>query len=226
MASETTITAMDQCKKCIDDKTSFVLQGGAGSGKTESLKELLIYINQTNPKAKVMCITHTNVAVNEIQSRTGNAFPVSTIHSFLNSLIKDYKKNIHTVIGELFIIPEFVASEKNENISDKEYKKNEHERYKKSYEKYADKHYQMTCESAPKVTGKRDYDKDPKSFNKILNDGIKTINKRINEKISSKDYSVIGYNDTKFNSLKNLTYGHDGLLKIFHLLINTHCCQK
>ena len=42
MASETTITAMDQCKKCIDDKTSFVLQGGAGSGKTESLKELLI----------------------------------------------------------------------------------------------------------------------------------------------------------------------------------------
>ena len=92
MASETTITAMDQCKKCIDDKTSFVLQGGAGSGKTESLKELLIYINQTNPKAKVMCITHTNVAVNEIQSRTGNAFPVSTIHSFLNSLIKDYSR--------------------------------------------------------------------------------------------------------------------------------------
>lgn len=222
MASETTITAMDQCKKCIDDKTSFVLQGGAGSGKTESLKELLIYINQTNPKAKVMCITHTNVAVNEIQSRTGNAFPVSTIHSFLNSLIKDYKKNIHTVIGELFVIPEFVASEKNENISDKEYKKNEHERYKKSYEKYAGKHYQMTCESAPKVTGKRDYDKDPKSFNKTLNDGIKTINKKIDEKISSKDYSAIGYNDTKFDSLKDLTYGHDGLLKIFHLLINKY----
>ena len=97
MATETTITAVDQCKKCIDNKRSFVLQGGAGSGKTESLKELLIYISQTNPKAKVMCITHTNVAVNEIQSRTGNAFPVSTIHSFLNSLIKDYKKNIHTI---------------------------------------------------------------------------------------------------------------------------------
>lgn len=222
MATETTITAVDQCKKCIDNKRSFVLQGGAGSGKTESLKELLIYISQTNPKAKVMCITHTNVAVNEIQSRTGNAFPVSTIHSFLNSLIKDYKKNIHTVIGELFLIPEFVASEKNEDISDKEYKKNEHERYKKLYEKYADKHYQMTRESAPKVTGKRDYDKDPKSFNKILNDGIKTINKKIAEKISSKDYSAIGYNDTKFDSLKDLTFGHDGLLKVFHLLINKY----
>ena len=222
MATETTITAVDQCKKCIDNKRSFVLQGGAGSGKTESLKELLIYISQTNPKAKVMCITHTNVAVNEIQSRTGNAFPVSTIHSFLNSLIKDYKKNIHTVIGELFLIPEFVTSEKNEEISDKEYKKNEHERYKKSYEKYADKHYQMTRESAPKVTGKREYDKDPESFNKILNDGIKNINKKIDEKISSKDYSAIEYNDTKFDSLKDLTFGHDGLLKIFHLLINKY----
>lgn len=222
MATETTITAVDQCKKCIDNKRSFVLQGGAGSGKTESLKELLIYISQTNPKAKVMCITHTNVAVNEIQSRTGNAFPVSTIHSFLNSLIKDYKKNIHTVIGELFLIPEFVASEKNEDISDKEYKKNEHERYKKLYEKYADKHYQMTRESAPKVTGKRDYDKDPKAFNKILNDGIKAINEKIAEKISSKDYSAIGYNDTKFDSLKDLTFGHDGLLKVFHLLIKKY----
>ena len=222
MAAETIITAVEQCKKCIDNKTSFVLQGGAGSGKTESLKELLIYISQTNPKAKVMCITHTNVAVNEIQSRTGNAFPVSTIHSFLNSLIKDYKKNIHTVIGELFLIPEFVASEKNEDISDKEYKKNEHERYKKLYEKYADKHYQMTRESAPKVTGKRDYDKDPKAFNKILNDGIKAINEKIAEKISSKDYSAIGYNDTKFDSLKDLTFGHDGLLKVFHLLIKKY----
>ena len=222
MATETTIAAVEQCKKCIDNKRSFVLQGGAGSGKTESLKELLIYISQTNPKAKVMCITHTNVAVNEIQSRTGNAFPVSTIHSFLNGLIKDYKKNIHTVIGELFLIPEFVASEKNEDISDKEYKKYEHERYKQLYEKYADKLYQITRESAPKVTGKRDYDKDSESFNKILNDGIKNINKKIEEKIYSKDYSAIGYNDTKFDSLKDLTFGHEGLLKIFHLLINKY----
>lgn len=222
MATDSVITAINQCKKCIDEKRSFVLQGGAGSGKTESLKELLIYINQTNPKAKVMCITHTNVAVNEILSRTGNAFPVSTIHSFLNSLIKDYKKNIHTVIGELFFIPEFVAAEKTEEGSEKDYKKNEHERYKKAYEKYADKHYQMTGESVAKVTGKRDYDKTPEAFNEQLNDGIKTINQKIGEEISSRDYSTIGYNDTSFDSLKDLTFGHDGLLKVFHLLINKY----
>ena len=46
MATDSVIAAIDQCKKCIDEKRSFVLQGGAGSGKTESLKELLIYINQ------------------------------------------------------------------------------------------------------------------------------------------------------------------------------------
>ena len=222
MATDSVITAIDQCKKCIDEKRSFVLQGGAGSGKTESLKELLIYINQTNPKAKVMCITHTNVAVNEILSRTGNAFPVSTIHSFLNSLIKDYKKNIYTVIGELFCIPEFVAAEKSEYVSDKDFKKNEHERYKKAYEKYADKHYQITRESVAKVTGKRDYDKTPEAFNEQLNDGIKTINQKIGEEISSRDYSKIRYNDTSFDSLKDLTFGHDGLLKVFHLLINKY----
>ena len=222
MATESVITAIDQCKKCIDEKRSFVLQGGAGSGKTESLKELLIYINQTNPKAKVMCITHTNVAVNEILSRTGNAFPVSTIHSFLNSLIKDYKKNIHTVIGELFFIPEFVTTQKTEDVSDTDFKKNEHERYKKAYEKYADKHYQTTRESVAKVAGKRDYDKDPDAFNKLLNDGIKIINNKIAEDIASKDYSTIGYNDTSFDSLKDLTFGHDGLLKVFDLLINKY----
>lgn len=222
MAANSVITATEECKKCIDNKRSFVLQGGAGSGKTEALKELLIYINQTNPKAKVMCITHTNVAVNEILSRTGNAFPVSTIHSFLNSLIKDYKKNIHTVIGELFYIPEFITVEKTEEISDKDYKKNEHERYKSLYEKYADRYYQMTHQSVGKVIGKREYDKTPETFNAALNSGIKFVNEKINKEIDSRDYSVIGYNDTSFDSLKDLTYGHDGLLKIFHLLISKY----
>lgn len=222
MVAESIENAIEQCKKCIDEKRSFVLQGGAGSGKTETLKELLIYINKSNPSAKVMCITHTNVAANEILSRTGNAFLVSTIHAFLNSLIKDYKKNIYTVIGELFFIPEFNVFEKTDDISEQEYKKNEHERYKKLYEKYAYKHYQLLGESVAKVVGKRDYDKCPDKFNKLLNDGIKIVNKKICEEICSKDYFKIKYNDTNFDSLKDLTFGHDGLLKIFHLLINKY----
>lgn len=222
MATNQVITAMEQCQKCIDENKSFVLQGGAGSGKTESLKKLLIYINQTKPKAKVMCITHTNVAVNEILSRTGNVFPVSTIHSFLNSLVKDYKKNIYTVIGDLFYIPKFIPGDMSADISEKEYKKNEHEKYKKLYEKYAYKLYQTTQQTVEKAVGKREYDKNPVIFNETLNNGIDFVNEKISEIISSKDYSIIKYNDTCFDSLKDLTFGHDGLLKIFHILINKY----
>lgn len=51
----------------------------------------------------------------------------------------------------MFYIPEFVTSEKTDEISDKDYKKNEYERYKNLYEKYADRYYQMTRQSVDKV---------------------------------------------------------------------------
>ena len=172
MAANPVVKAIDQCRDCIDAKKSFVIQGGAGIGKTESLKELLIHINRTNTKARVMCITHTNVAVNEILSRTENSYPVSTIHSFLNNLIKDYKKNIYSVIGELFYIPHFVQAEKTDDISEKDYKKSEHKRYKNTYEKYADKLYQLTHQTVDRAAGKREYDKNPEAYNRSLNDGI------------------------------------------------------
>lgn len=219
MATETVMEPIDQCKKCIEEKKSFVLQGGAGSGKTELLKNLLLFINQTNPKAKVMCITHTNVAVDEILSRTGNAFPVSTIHSFLNSLIKDYKKNIYNVIGKLFYLPLKTSVARTEDMSDDDYKRMEYDRYKSIYEKYADMYFYLFRETVEKVKGKREYDKTPKEFDDVLNNGVALINKKIDEEIASKSYTKIKYNETKFDSLKDLTFGHDGLLKIFHELI-------
>lgn len=222
MAAEKVIEPIDQCKKCIEEKKSFVLQGGAGSGKTELLKNLLLFINQTNPKAKVMCITHTNVAVGEILSRTGNAFPVSTIHSFLSSLIKDYKKNIYNVIGKLFYLPLKTSVARTEDMSNDDYKRMEYDRYKSIYEKYADMYYRLFHETVEKVKGKREYDKTPKEFNDVLNKGVTLINKKIDEEIASKSYAKIKYNETKFDSLKDLTFGHDGLLKIFHELIECY----
>ena len=74
-------TALDKIKKIIDDNqcqddnfTHFVLQGGAGSGKTESLKEIITYISNKYPEKKIVCITHTNVAVDEIKARVGNKY--------------------------------------------------------------------------------------------------------------------------------------------------------
>lgn len=62
---------LDEIKKCIKDDDNFVLQGGAGSGKTEILKQTLEYLSLTYPHKKIACITHTNLAVDEIKSRVG-----------------------------------------------------------------------------------------------------------------------------------------------------------
>ena len=87
--------AVEQIKTIIDenqDETkyfkNFVLQGGAGSGKTESLKEVILYISEKYPNKKIACITLTNAAVDEMKLRIGDNHVISTIHSFLNHLIK------------------------------------------------------------------------------------------------------------------------------------------
>ncbi len=82
------INVLDEVFKCIKDGDNFILQGGAGSGKTESLKRVLEYISQNYPDKKVACITHTNLAVDEIISRVDEEYTICTIHSFVNSLIK------------------------------------------------------------------------------------------------------------------------------------------
>lgn len=220
MASES--NALDLCKECIDSHRNFVLQGGAGSGKTESLKELLLYIKQSQPQARVVCITHTNAAVAEIVSRVGDRYPISTIHSFLYGLIGDYKKNIKAVISELFFVPLMIRADQTEDISEADYKKAEHEKYKKVYSKYASKLYSICKENCEKVTGKREYDKNPAMYNQSLNCRIQALNDRICGIIEEKDYSGIYYNETKFDSLGDLSYGHDGLLAIFHLLFKKY----
>lgn len=98
------IIPIEQIKNCIRNKQSFVLQGGAGSGKTETLKQTLEFISENFPTKKIACITHTNLAVDEIKSRVIGDYTICTIHSFLYSLIKNFKKNIHQVIFEIFKI--------------------------------------------------------------------------------------------------------------------------
>lgn len=221
MAAET-IAAIDLCKECINSRTSFVLQGGAGSGKTESLKKLLLYIQNTNPTAKVICITHTNAAVDEIISRVGDQYTVSTIHSFLHHLIGNYKQNIKTVIDHLFHVPVMTRSEKAEDVSESDYAKEEYERYKKLYKKYTGTLYSKYRETSDPVCGKRAYDKDPCAYNQQLNEKINALNTRLSASIGEKDSASIYYNETKFDDFKDLSYGHDGLLTIFHLLFKKY----
>lgn len=87
---------------CIKQGKNFILQGGAGSGKTYSLVSLIKELFRENPSSKILCITFTNNAVAEIVSRVdNNNLTVSTIHEFIWSLIKKYQNEIKKVLVSL-----------------------------------------------------------------------------------------------------------------------------
>ena len=217
------MTPFDDIKNCIKENKSFVLQGGAGSGKTETLKQTLHYIFETYPEKKVVCITHTNSAVDEIKSRVGSHFLVSTIHSLLSSLITDYKKNLHQVFHKLFEIPllERKCIDHYGGDTTKQ-KKEEHAKYKKLYTKYATTFNIANNQHVGKVEGKREYDKTPEVFNETLNRNIVELNDQLQDIIRANDFRKITYNETRFNSLHGLSFGHDGLIDISSFLFKKY----
>lgn len=218
MDQQVTRKPLDQIIDCVEQGDNFVLQGGAGSGKTETLKQVVQTLTQSHPNKKFVCITHTNKAADEITDRIGNLHKVSTIHSFLNSELSPFKKSIHKVISEIFCQPPFEREPFADGSDEKEYKKSEHKRYKDSYEKLQDKSKQYFGNELEKVTGKREYEKDPESFNGALNEEIEKFNDAVRAEVLEKNYKDIGYNETPYDSFRSGTYGHDGLLKVVSLV--------
>ena len=98
----------------------FVMVAGAGSGKTTSLVKALAQIERTQGPAlrrngqQIACITYTEVAVEEIRGDVGNddLFHVSTIHSFLWTVIKPFQSNLR----------EWVRKRLNEKIAEEQEK--------------------------------------------------------------------------------------------------------
>lgn len=85
--------------QCIDGKRNFLLSGGAGSGKTYSLVQVIRQAIAENPTAQVACMTYTNAAVKEIEERVNhNNLNVSTIHDFLWDNIKHFQKELKAAI--------------------------------------------------------------------------------------------------------------------------------
>lgn len=91
-------------RACLDERPqrSFVMVAGAGSGKTTSLVKALAHLGQTRRTElktrgqRIACITYTEVAVKEIWGDVGNdaLFHVSTIHSFLWSVVRPFQVNL------------------------------------------------------------------------------------------------------------------------------------
>jgi len=93
---------IDEIFEIISESRNFLLSGGAGSGKTHTLVEVLREIFLRDPLAEVACITFTNVAVKEILERTSfENLKVLTIHDFLWDTIKPYQKNLRESLFKL-----------------------------------------------------------------------------------------------------------------------------
>jgi len=86
----------------IDNGNNFLLSGGAGSGKTYSLVQVIRQTIEENPFAKVACMTYTNSAVKEIEERVDHKnLNVTTIHDFLWDCISNYQKDLKKNLIEL-----------------------------------------------------------------------------------------------------------------------------
>ncbi len=96
------IEVVDRINEQINSGNNFLLSGGAGSGKTYTLMQILDLIYDSNPLANIACITFTNVAADEIKHRAKyDKLHVSTIHDFLWDCIKYYQKELKIKLLEI-----------------------------------------------------------------------------------------------------------------------------
>lgn len=91
-----------QIMEHIGNGSNFLLSGGAGSGKTYTLVQVIKQVIEENPTSKIACMTYTNAAVKEIEERVNHKnLNVSTIHDFLWDNIKHFQKELKLSLIEL-----------------------------------------------------------------------------------------------------------------------------
>jgi DNA helicase-2/ATP-dependent DNA helicase PcrA len=112
-----------QIKECIDENRSFSVISGAGSGKTQSLLTALSYIRDSKADKlrkkdqKILCITYTNRAVGVIFSRLNfdEIFYVSTLHSFLWTVINRFSTDIRKTLIDHHIPAQIAKKQEDDN---------------------------------------------------------------------------------------------------------------
>jgi DNA helicase-2/ATP-dependent DNA helicase PcrA len=101
--------ALERMFACLDEGRSFRLEAGAGAGKTYSLEEALRRLidrrgaDFLRQRQQIGCITYTNVAKDEIISRT-HAHPAvrpDTVHGFCWSILQDFQATLRELVLNL-----------------------------------------------------------------------------------------------------------------------------
>jgi len=125
---------LDQIKGCLKNGQSFLLEAGAGSGKTWHLMEAAQYLVNEHGKEllannqKIMCITYTNVATDEISDRVnGNPLVLAlTYHKFLWQTISQFQAQLREAMTESShgsSIPDLLKKLDGKKIEYSEYKR-------------------------------------------------------------------------------------------------------
>ena len=108
-AEEASRRTLAEVYRCLERKDSFLVEAGAGAGKTYTLVKALHFLidlyKHTMPQRhqKIACITFTNVAKDEIDARTDRSPLIycNTIHAFCWSLIGVFQKQLRERLPQL-----------------------------------------------------------------------------------------------------------------------------
>lgn len=95
--------------QCLQDNRSFLLEAGAGAGKTYSLVEALKHLIEHEGHTlrrnhqRIACITYTNAATAVIKSRIDGSplVFVDTIHAFCWSLIRNFQPALRSLVSAM-----------------------------------------------------------------------------------------------------------------------------
>lgn len=108
-AVEASNRALTEVRESIQHGQSFKLEAGAGAGKTYSLVKTLQYLIEREGtylrlrKQRIACITFTNVAKGEIETRTDRS-PIihcDTIHAFCWSIISGFQSHLRVLLPDV-----------------------------------------------------------------------------------------------------------------------------
>ena len=113
----------------------YLINAPAGSGKTTYIRNKLKSICFNKPESKILCITYTNRAANELKKDLENTnITVSTIHSYINDLISPFYSH-KEALDLYWEIYEKKINERIKNITDDENIKKSNQYY---FEKYGE----------------------------------------------------------------------------------------